>query len=182
MTYSEQRIAAVEKTLGLKSPPPPPKDGAVAETAPPSTDTATTTTGTTPTTTPSTDTAVAASSPDEYFGIIAQNLQEGKGAAARAVAKRFLAEYPKSDRAPEAYYRIAESFQNENDFAGAASAFQVVVDKFADSTWAPWSMLRQGECFEALGKHDEAELFWSETAKKYPKSKAAKEAKAHLAK
>ena len=86
----------------------------------------------------------------------------------------------KSDRVAEALYRVAESYQNESDFANGAQAFQAVIDTAPTSSWAPWSMLRQGECMESLGKHDAARLFWQGTADKYPKSKAAKEAKGHL--
>lgn len=177
MSYAEQRVAALEKALGVKAPPPPPKDGGTtAEAAP------TTTPTTTPTEAAPTEAPPAATSPDDYFTLITQNLQEGKGAAARAVANRFLTENPKSDRAPEALYRIAESYQNESAYADAATAFQVVIDKYGTSTWAPWSMLRQGECFEAMGKKAEAKLFWEDVIRKYPKSKAAKEAKTHLGK
>lgn len=181
MTYQEQRVAALEKSLGMKAPPPPPKDGAVDATTPPADGTtavvAPPAEGTPPVATPET---AAPPSVDEVFSLIAQNLQEGKGAAARAVANRFLTENPRSDRAPEAYYRIAESYQNESAFAEAAAAFQVVIDKFGTSTWAPWSMLRQAECFESMGKKAEAKLFYEEVIAKYPKSKAAKEAKAKL--
>jgi tol-pal system protein YbgF len=94
------------------------------------------------------------------------------------VARRFVAAYPKHDRLGEAYYRIAESFQNEQDFKQAAGAFQDVLDKAGTSTWAPWSLLRQGECFEGLGRPSDARIFYCDVLKKYPKSKAAKEAKA----
>jgi TolA-binding protein len=43
-------------------------------------------------------------------------------------------------------------------------------------------MLRQGECFAAMGKTKEAKLFWADVVAKYPKSKAAKEAKELLQK
>ena len=173
LTYTEQRIIGLERTLGVKPPPPPSKDGSAAV------DRAATTT---PTTTPTSgdSTAIDAKTPDEYFALLTQNLSEGKGAAARAVAKRFIDENPNSERLPEAYYRIAESYQNESAFADAAAAFQLVVDRYGTSTWAPWAMLRQGECFEALGQKENAKLFWQETIRKYPKSKAAKEAKAHV--
>jgi TolA-binding protein len=81
---------------------------------------------------------------------------------------------------PEALYRIAESYQNEAALPEAVAAFQAVIDQFGESTWAPWSMLRQGECFATLGKKSEARLFWEDVIRKYPKSKAAKEAKTLL--
>jgi TolA-binding protein len=58
----------------------------------------------------------------------------------------------------------------------------VVVDKAPNSTWAPWSVLRQGECFDAIGDHDGAKVFYGDVVRLYPKSKAAKEAKGHLGK
>lgn len=190
MGYAELRLEAVERSLGLK-PPTPPVRGGADEAAPPVTDgtppppadgAAPPPTDGTATPPPVEPAPTEVTSIDDYFGLIAQNLQEGKGAAARAVANRFLTEYPKSDRAPEAYYRIAESYQNESGYAEAATAFQVVIDKYGTSTWAPWSMLRQGECFESMGKKAEAKLFWEDVVRKYPKSKAAKEAKTKLGK
>lgn len=178
MAYSEQRLEAIERSLGMRAPPPPAKDGTPAVVA-----AATPTPGATGTPPPESAPAAApvAQTPDEYFALITQNLTEGKGAAARAVAQRFISENPKSDRVPEALYRVAESYQNESDFASATAAFQEVVDGYPKSTWAPWSVLRQGECFAALGKTKEAKLFWNDVVAKYPSSKAAKEAKAHLA-
>ncbi len=174
MGYLELRVANLEKSLGVRAPPPPSKDGSeaaavsqptgVAVTSPP----------------PVAPEAPLASTPDEYFALITQNLQDGKGAAARAVAQRFIRENPKSDRVAEALYRIAESYQNESDFVSSVQAFQAVIDAAGTSTWAPWSMLRQGECMSALGRPDDAKVFWRATADKYPKSKAAKEARTHL--
>lgn len=171
-SYTETRIQAVEKSLGIRPPPPPPRDGSAPVVVDPAQAAAAEV--------PPEEVPVAAT-PEETFALIAKNLADGKAGAARAIAKRFIDENAKSDRLPEAHYRVAESFQNEEDFASAAGAFQEVVDRFPTSTWAPWSILRQGECFAALGKAKEARLFWSDVVKKYPKSKAATEAKAHLA-
>ena len=113
---------------------------------------------------------------EEVFGLITENLEVGNAAAARVVARRFLDEKPSHDRAGEAYYRIAESYQNEGEFKQAAVAFQDVLDKAGTSTWAPWSLLRQGECFEGLGQASVAEMISCDVIKKYPGSKAAKEA------
>ena len=173
LTYTEQRIVGLERSLGVKAPPPPARDGSVA--APPTTSPTDAATAA-----PETAVVIEAKTPDEYFALLTQNLSEGKGAAARAVARRFIDENPKSDRLPEAYYRIAESYQNEAAYADAAAAFQLVVDRYGTSTWAPWAMLRQGECFDALGQKENAKLFWQETIHKYPKSKAATEAKGHI--
>lgn len=170
MIYLENRVVSLERSLGVKAPAPPPRDGSTGATvvaAPPA-----------PT---EPDPVVAApTSPEESFALLEKNLAEGNGGAARAVANRFILDNPKSDRVPEAHYRIAESWQNEGNFKSAAGAFQIVVDKYGQSTWAPWSMLRQAECFEALGEKAGAQIFYADVIRLYPKSKAAKEAKTHL--
>jgi tol-pal system protein YbgF len=189
MVYLESRIGSLEKSIGVKTPPPPARDpstGAILTVDPNAATSAggTPAGGTTPPdgTEPTTASESGPSTETEYFALIEKNLAEGNGGAARAVAKRFMSENPKSERVPEAQYRVAESWQNEADYKAAASAFQVVVDKFPTSTWAPWSMLRQGECFVALGDKATAKLFWDDVIARYPKSKAAKEAKTHTGK
>lgn len=181
MAYVEDRVGQLEKSLGVKTPPPPVRDpstGGVATVDP--------TVAANPTVVPSVADPVVepalAATPEEVFALIAKNLEEGNGGVARAIARRFVQDNPKSDRVAEAHYRIAESWQNEADYKTAAAAFQLIADNHADSTWAPWSVLRVGECFSALGDKDTAKLFWSDVVQRYPKSKAAKEAKSLLQK
>lgn len=171
LLYLETRVSAVEKALGIR-PPPRAESAAMAVAVEPGTTAPPTEPGTSPV-----PEAPAALTAEEVFGLIAENLEAGNAAAARAVAKRFIAENPAHDRAGEAYYRIAESYQNEGEFKQAAAAFQDVLDKAGTSTWAPWSLLRQGECFEGLGRASDARIFYCDVIKKYPRSKAAKEAK-----
>lgn len=121
------------------------------------------------------------SDPEEVFERIMENMEDSP-AVSRALAQQFMAENPKSDRVSEAQYRLAQSYQKEGSYKEAASAYQVVVDRWPDSAFAPWAMLRQGECFASLGRKDAAKIFWEDLIKKYPKSKAAKEAKALLGK
>lgn len=182
MSYVETRVGELEKSLGVKSPPPPGRDpstGAVPGGAG-ATDPTVGSTGT-PVATPEVQ-AAAPGTPEELFALLGKNLEEGNGGVARAIARRFVQDNPKSDRVAEAYYRIAESWQNEADYKTAAAAFQLVSDKYSQSTWAPWSVLRVGECFAALGDKENARLFWSDVVQRFPKSKAGKEAKALLAK
>jgi len=41
-------------------------------------------------------------------------------------------------------------------------------------------LLRQGECFEAMGQGENASIFYNDVITEYPKSKAAAEAKSKL--
>ena len=43
-------------------------------------------------------------------------------------------------------------------------------------------MLRQGECFAAMGQNDNAKLFYEEVIRQHPKSDATKQARALLKK
>ncbi len=169
LLYLETRVSAIEKALGIR-PPPRAESAAMALAVEPGTSAPPTQPDTSPE-------APAELTAEEVFGLIAENLEAGNAAAARAVAKGFIAENPAHDRAGEAYYRIAESYQNEGEFKQAAAAVQDVLDKAGTSTWAPWSLLRQGECFEGLGRPSDAKIFFCDVIKKYPRSKAAKEAK-----
>jgi TolA-binding protein len=181
MSYVESRVGQLEKSLGVKAPAPPTRDPSTGAITTPDPAAPTDPAAVGPAVAPEVDVPVSAT-PEELFSLIGKNLEEGNGGVARAIAKRFIQDNPKSDRVAEAYYRIAESWQNEADYKTAAAAFQLVSDKYAQSTWASWSVLRVGECFAALGDKENARLFWSDVVQRFPKSKAAKEAKALLAK
>jgi tol-pal system protein YbgF len=164
---AEARVTALEATLGVKASAPPAGGNAAPAGSPGAT--------------PVPEAPVAAwSTPDEAFALVERALKDGQAPAARAVAKAFIAKFPKHERVPEAHYRIGESHQNEGAYKDAASAFLVVVDGWPATHWAAWGLLRQGECFEALGRKDDAQLFYEDVVSRYPKSKAAKEAKAKL--
>lgn len=173
LLYLEVRVAALEKSLGLKPPPRPGSEALVA--TPPEAPVGTGTGSGTPEVPTTPDGPEL--TPEESFGLVTQHLEAGNAEAARAVARRFIETHPKDDRVPEALYRIAESYQNAGDYKAAAAAFQAVLDDAPTSTWAPWSLLRQGECFEGLGRAKDATVFYCDVVRKYPKSKAAKEAK-----
>jgi tol-pal system protein YbgF len=166
---AEARVAALEATLGVKAGNPGSQGASPAAGGP----------GGAPP--PAEEPVAAWSTPEEAFALVERALKDGKAPAARAVARAFLAKHPKHERVPEAHYRIAESHQNEGAYKEAASAFLVVVDGWPATNWAAWALLRQGECFESLGRKDDAKLFYEDVVSRYPKSKAAKEAKAKLA-
>ena len=189
LDWLENRAEVLEKSLGLKTPPPPNAAASALGVG-------TSTTGATPAATgtpnaagnadPVVATPVAteevASDPESLMKLAADHLAGGRPEAAEAVLNRFLKEYPNNERVPEARYRLAEAKFNAKNYPAAVIAFQKVIDDYKDSPWAPWAMLRQGECFEAQGQAKNAKLFYEDTMRLYPKSKAAKEAKTKLGK
>ena len=105
---------------------------------------------------------------------------EDRPKVARAYYERFLRDFPEDANTAEARYPLAETYYNEGDFKKAILLFEEVVSKHPTSQWAPWAMVRQGECFDKLGQRANAELFWQDVIDRYPRTKAAKEAKTLL--
>ena len=56
------------------------------------------------------------------------------------------------------------------------------MDHEGQSPFKPWAMYRQGECFEGMEQSENAKIFYEDVIQKYPKSKAATEAKIKLSK
>ncbi len=187
LNWLETRADALEKSLGLKTPPPPSSSGASATVATPA-GTGAPTDGTgTPDLSAGPDPAANPvetedASPEALLKLAEEHLAAGREEAAEAVLNRFLKENPSHALADEAKYRLAEAKFNAKLYPAAVLAFQKVLDEHKDSPWAAWAMLRQGECFEAQGQKQNAKLFYEDTVRLYPKSKAAKEAKAKLGK
>jgi len=196
LAWLESRADALEKSLGLKTPPPPTglgANGAGGAGTTAAVDQATANAGgqqgavgTTPVGTGTTPAANPVDTqeldPDAMLALAADHLAGGREEAAEAVLTRFLKEYPDNARVDEAKYRLAEARFNAKNYPAAVIAFQRVIDEHKDSPWAAWAMLRQGECFEKQGQKENARLFYEDTLRLYPKSKAAKEAKTKLGK
>ncbi len=160
LAAAEARVASLESTLGVSGATAPATRSGTE--APPASD------------------APAHRDPEAVVDAIQKALADDKPAVARTLAKAFLAEHPKHARAAEVQYRLAESHDNEKDYKVAAAAYQVVVDAYPTSTWAGWALLRQGECFDSLKRPEDAAFFYEDVVKRFPKHKAAKEAKAKL--
>lgn len=178
IAWLETRAEQLERSMGLKTPPPPAATAATAATAagtPPDASTA-------QPEPPATPEVEAPSDPASLLKLAEDHLAGGREEAAEAVLKRLLKEFPNDPLVPEARYRIGEAKFNAKDYPAAVLAFQAVIDAHRDSPWASWAMLRQGECFEAQGQAKNAKLFYDDTIRLYPKSKAAKEAKEKLGK
>ena len=180
LIWLEQRADELEKSMGLSTPPPPareslvsPDEGTSAEDPNPglATRDAAKKQG-------SSDEGVT--DPDAMLKLAEEHLAAGREPAAEAVLGRFLTAHPKHERAAEAKYRRAEAAFNAKNYPASVLRFQEVIDGHKKSIWAPWAMLRQGEAFEEQGQKPNAQLFYEEVVRAWPKSKAAAEAKTKL--
>ncbi len=121
----------------------------------------------------------AEAGPEELLELAMGHDQEERYRAARTIYERFLKENGEHERAAEACYRLANTWFREGEYQNAILAFQEVVDRFGSSDQVPWAMLRQGESFGALGQSENATLFYDDVIRLYPKSEAAKQARAN---
>jgi tol-pal system protein YbgF len=109
-------------------------------------------------------------------------IKESNYVGALTMLNRFIEAFPNHARSDEATYRRAEAAMKSGDQQQAVLYFQEVIDQFKGSPFAPWAMLRQGECFEEQGQADNAKVFFGEVVRIYPKSRAAKAARKKLGK
>ena len=119
-------------------------------------------------------------SAQDLLKLAKEHLVAGREEAAEAVLNRILKEFPRSEYEPEVRYRLAEAAFNNKKYPESARRCQDVLNRHPSSPFASWSLLRQGECFEAMGQTDNAAIFYNDVIAEYPKSKAAKEAKQKL--
>ncbi len=180
LAAAEGRLTALEASLGVAAPAG--GSAAVATTAPAAGTPAATTVPPAGNPTAAPTAGNAPLTVDETFDRIDAALADGKPAVARTLAKAFLKENPTHARAAEASFRVGQSLQDEKDFKAAAASFMGVVDSYPDSPWAPAALLRQGDCFDGMGRKDDAKIFYEDVIARYPKSKAAKTAKSRLGK
>ncbi len=115
---------------------------------------------------------------EDRLALAQEHMKEGRYLPARAILKKLIGADEAAEQLHEIRYLIAETHFREGEYQSAILAYQEVVDHHGDSDRAPWAMLRQGECFEALGQRDNAVLFYDDVMRLFPRSKAAKEAKA----
>lgn len=181
LQWLEDRAAQLEKSLGLK-PTPAPKsaliDGAGA--AEPAATSQATGDGEAAPTEASSSADEAVTDPKAMLELAKKHLVEDRPKAAEAVLLRFIEQHPKDPNLAEARYRLAEASFNAKSYTQALQRFQEVLDKHPNSQWSPWALLRQGECFEKQGRKENAKLFYDELVRLYPKSQAAKDAKARM--
>ncbi|MCO4745184.1 MAG: tetratricopeptide repeat protein [Proteobacteria bacterium] len=182
MLHAESRMEQVESFLGIEAPPPPTDAELGYET---DGDTGDTGDGTVEGEPPDTvDVAEPEATPEDAQGkldLAIEHMRDGRHGVARVLLEKALDAHPKDPLLPELRYRVAETWFNQGSWDRALTHFQTVVDSYADTEWAALAMLRQGESFAKKNQAANAELFYEEVIRIYPKSKAAREAKELLA-
>lgn len=104
-------------------------------------------------------------------------LSDGNYEGSRAKFKEYLSRYPKSAKANDATYWIAESYYREGQFEESILEYQRFIDTYPKDQRVPLAYLKQGMSLVEIGKKEEAKLFFQTLIDKYPNSDEAKTAK-----
>jgi tol-pal system protein YbgF len=116
----------------------------------------------------------------EILAVAKEKSAAGDTAVARVLYSDFMKKWPKDDLVGEAHYGLGETFFSEDKCREALYEYGKVVQEFPRSKIAPDAYLRSSDCFSKLKMIDEAKLALEELQKGYPKSEAAKKARAKL--
>jgi TolA-binding protein len=82
---------------------------------------------------------------------------------------RLLAkEFPNSDVADDATYRLAHHLQQREEFKEAAEYFATVASRFPDSPLAPQALFASAVCLDRAGLRQDAVRDWSNFVRQFP--------------
>jgi tol-pal system protein YbgF len=104
-------------------------------------------------------------------------LSDANYQVSRARFKEYLSRYPKSAKASDATYWIAESYYREGQFEESILEYQKFIDTYPKDQRVPLAYLKQGMSLVEIGKEEEAKLFFQTLIDKYPNSDESKTAK-----
>jgi tol-pal system protein YbgF len=100
---------------------------------------------------------------------------------AREKFEAFIKEFPKDERADNAYFWVAETYYNEKDFEGAILAYETHLKEYPNSKKAPGALLKQGLSFIEIGDKKTGRVILEQLIERYPKTKEADLAKKQIA-
>ena len=115
-----------------------------------------------------------------YAGALARSRAGDDGQAALEFTE-FVTQFPTHPLAASAQNNIGEAFYRQRDYRQATVEFQKTVDNYTQATQVSEALLKIGLSQRALGDLAAARATWERVVKQYPKSDAARQARALLA-
>jgi tol-pal system protein YbgF len=109
-------------------------------------------------------------------------LKDGKYPEATAAFKQFMATFPDSALADNAWYWLGESHYVTKQYGDALKSFKTVVDKYPASRKMPDALLKIGYCNYELKNWAEAKTALNQVVQQYADTTAARLASQRLAK
>jgi len=119
------------------------------------------------------------SSVDEVYRVAISLLNRGSPQTARTAFQQLLQQYPDHERAQDALYHLAESWEG-SDPDSAAATYELVVRNYPNSPRAPTALYRLGLLAEQHGDLEAAQVYYTRVVSGYPQSDAAELARAKL--
>src|SRR6266403_1206448 len=110
--------------------------------------------------------------PDQMYDISLQQYRRGSLATARLGLREFLRVFPTHERAPDAMYYVAESFEQAAPDS-AAAVYDQLVRTYPNSPRAPSALYKQGVLAEQRGDKATARNFYARVIAGYPRSPEA---------
>jgi tol-pal system protein YbgF len=104
----------------------------------------------------------------ELYDMALASYKEGKYQEAIDGFKSFLKNYPKSDRADNAYFWIGDSYVGLKQYEQAILAYQEVIKKYPKGNKVPSAMVKQALAFLEIKDKTSAELLFKKVVKNYP--------------
>jgi len=110
--------------------------------------------------------------PDQMYDVSLQQYRRGSLATARLGLREFLRVFPTHERAPDAMYYVAESFEQAAPDS-AAAVYDQLVRTYPNSPRAPSALYKQGVLAEQRGDKATARNFYARVIAGYPRSPEA---------
>ena len=117
----------------------------------------------------------------EFLALAQGKAKGGDVAVARQLYSEFLKKWPKDSLAAEAHFGLGETYFAEDKCREALYEYGKLLQEHPKADSTPEAYLRSSDCFKKLKMQEESRLALEELVKGYPKSEAAKTAKARLA-
>lgn len=117
----------------------------------------------------------------EFLALAQEKAKAGDTLVARQLYAEFLKKWSRDALVGEAHFGLGETYFAEDKCREALFEYGKVLQEHARTASAPVAYLRSSDCFKKLKMADESRLALEELVKTYPKSDAAKTAKARIA-
>lgn len=118
--------------------------------------------------------------PSQAFQFAYQDYLKGHYDLALTEFQQFVADFPESSLAGEAYYYIGECYEQQGNLKEAARALTTLIEKYEASRQVPAALFKLGKVMEKAGNSHKAKAYWIKLIKDFPGSPEAQLATGHL--
>lgn len=118
----------------------------------------------------------------QFYALALEEFRKGNNETARGALQEFLAQNPDHELAPDAYYHIARTHEEQDDVASALTAYQRVTELYPNSGRSPAALYRRGLIEVQRGNTAVARRLFTQITSGYPNTPEESLAREELAK